>query len=131
MLQVQAMSLSFSLAQVLLSSSPLFFDPNPHSTSLVFFHVRISPGLSSSQNPFYPVTIQRNSTTVTVCLSVWDRAWQVDPSRRGPAIGYYVVRLVGWCHSDCYIFEGYCISFALVETLAAEVPKGARYFYVA
>eukprot|EP00752_Nemacystus_decipiens_P012299 g10905.t1 len=47
------------------------------------------------QNPFYPVTIQRNSTTVTVCLSVRDRAWQADPSRGGPAIGYYVLRLTG------------------------------------
>ncbi|CAM9813749.1 unnamed protein product, partial [Ectocarpus fasciculatus] len=47
------------------------------------------------QNPFYPVTIQRNSTTVTVCLSIWDRAWQVDPAGRGPAIGYYIVRLTG------------------------------------
>eukprot|EP00903_Cladosiphon_okamuranus_P006243 g6128.t1 len=49
----------------------------------------------SSQNPFYPVTIQRNSTTVSVCLSVWDRAWQADPPKRGPAIGYYIVRLAG------------------------------------
>ncbi|CAN0425338.1 unnamed protein product, partial [Ectocarpus sp. 12 AP-2014] len=47
------------------------------------------------QNPFYPVTIQRNSTTMTVCLSIWDRAWQVDPAGRGPAIGYYIVRLTG------------------------------------
>ncbi|CAM9523749.1 unnamed protein product, partial [Hapterophycus canaliculatus] len=47
------------------------------------------------QNPFYPVTIQRNSTTVTVCLSARDRTWQADPSRAGPAIGYYVVRLTG------------------------------------
>ncbi|CAM9401616.1 unnamed protein product [Pylaiella littoralis] len=51
--------------------------------------------LSFLQNPFYPITIQRNATTVTVCLSVWDRVWQTDPSRGGPAIGYYVVRLTG------------------------------------
>lgn len=39
---------------------------------------------------------------MTVCLSVWDRTWQVDPAGRGPAIGYYVVQLVGVlnnCHS--------------------------------
>ncbi|CAN0262778.1 unnamed protein product, partial [Laminaria digitata] len=46
-------------------------------------------------NPFYPVTIQRNSTTVTVCLSVRDRTWQVDPSMGGPAVGYYILQLTG------------------------------------
>lgn len=48
------------------------------------------------QNPFYPVTIERSNTTLTVCLSARDSTWQPDPvrGRRGSALGYYILRLV-------------------------------------
>ncbi|CAM9802099.1 unnamed protein product, partial [Ascophyllum nodosum] len=47
------------------------------------------------KNPFYPLAIQRSSTTLAVALSVADRRWQLDPCRTCPAIGYYILRLTG------------------------------------